>query len=92
MDIAKFRKTVAKAQRRLARTSEIHCLWENVMGTSDEDVKFITTHAETQEPFVIEAAEASHCRRARIFWPTWNLTLKEGEHNQRKADSQKLGN
>ena len=50
------------------------------MGTSDEDVKFITTHTETQEPFVIEAAEASHCRRARIFWPTWNLTLKHGEH------------
>ena len=46
MDIAKFRKKVAIAQRRLSRTAEIHCLWENVMGTLDEDVKFITTHTE----------------------------------------------
>ena len=79
MDIAKFRKKVAIAQRRLSRTAAIHCLWENVMGTSDEDVKFITSHTVIQEPIVVDAAEASHCWRTRIFWPTWRLKLKAGE-------------
>ena len=79
LDIAKFRRKVAIAQRRLSRNTEVHCLWENVMGTSDDDVKFITKHADSQEPYVVEAAEASHCRRARIFWSTWNPTLKSGE-------------
>lgn len=38
-DIAKFRKKVTIAKRRLSRTAEIHCLWRHMMGTSDEDVE-----------------------------------------------------